>query len=186
MNNANQFLQYVAKNRRRLRRNLRKNITYDDEIFDDAFQNAIEKTYNSIIKNDLMVEDFEQYFFIASKNEYILLDNRKKRQKERTVDVDEVKTMIDESEYDEDRETQMADLLAELSQELTKLCGSYNATLFLDYYRMKCEGNSSYKDLAEEYGLRPKQIAETIQKIKDTYTIQEVFYKKYKSIINNE
>lgn len=183
MNNANQFLQYVAENRKRLRRNLKKNITYDEDIFDDAFNNAIEKTYRSIVKNDLMVEDFEQYFFIASKNEYILLDNRKKRQKERSVDVDNAKYILDDDGYDFEKEERLKELLADLQDKLKQMCGNYNATLFLDYFRMKSEGNSSYRDIAKEYGLKPKQVADTINKIRETYMMED-YYTKFKDIVN--
>lgn len=75
---AQEFLEYVAKNEKRLKRNLRKNITYDPYIFDDVFQDSILKVYDSIM-NGTVIEDFEKYFFIASKFSYFNADNKNKR-----------------------------------------------------------------------------------------------------------
>ena len=66
-----EFLKYVGDNIERLKHNLRKNITYDEDIFDDVIQDSIIKVYNAIM-NGTRIDDFEQYFFIASKFEYIL------------------------------------------------------------------------------------------------------------------
>lgn len=75
---AQEFLEYVAKNEKRLKKNLRKNITYDPYIFDDVFQDSIIKVYDSIM-NGTVIEDFEKYFFIASKFSYFNADNKNKR-----------------------------------------------------------------------------------------------------------
>ena len=75
---AQEFLEYVAKNEKRLKKNLRKNITYNEELFDDVFQDSIIKVYDSIM-NGTIIEDFEKYFFIASKFTYFNADNKNKR-----------------------------------------------------------------------------------------------------------
>ena len=76
-----EFLEYVAKNEAKLKKNLRKNITYNPELFDDVFQDTIIKVHNAIMKGQ-RIEDFEKYFFIASKFQYINEDNKDKKRKQ--------------------------------------------------------------------------------------------------------
>ena len=165
MNNAREFLQYIADNERRLKHNLKKNITYDDALFDDVFQTTIIKVYDSIVKNDKMVDDFERYFFISSKFEYILKDNRKKKANAITDDVDAAKFICD-STVDEEYDSELCELLTTLKQYLFNAYGEFESNVFLDYYTMKADKKCSYKMIADEYGISIKDTCRIIKKIK--------------------
>lgn len=180
MNNGHEFLEFVAKNEGRLKRNLRKNVTYDNDIFDDVFQTAIVKVYDSIVRNDKWIDDFEQYFFISTKFEYILHDNRARKAKAIHDKIDAISTMYDE-ERDEERDEEIADIVKRLEDYLIKIYGERDADIFLRYYRMKSQDRCSYIDISEMTGLSIKTVTEIIQKIKADENLQDVFYAQYKN-----
>lgn len=181
MNNANEFLSFIAKNEKRLKHNLKKNITYDANIFDDVFQNTIVKVYDSIVKNDRIVEDFERYFFISSKFEYILQDNRAKKAKNVTDDIESAKDICFE-DSNENTDEEMCALLSELTSYLKENYGETNAAIFLDYFQMKSEKKCSYKKIADDYNLPTKIVCKLINGIKSDENVTRLFYNKYKSI----
>lgn len=172
--NAREFLDYIAVNERRLKKNLRKNVTYDDEIFDDVFQTAILKVYNSIVKNDKRVDDFEKYFFIASKFEYILVDNRNKKYKAMHQHItDKQRDIIDEDELEaQEKSLRKHNRLIEY---LYDEFGS-DADVYLRYYRTRIEkGRTSYKKISEEFGISVNEVSLIIQKIKKNIEENQIY-----------
>lgn len=168
MNNAREFLDYIAANEERLKRNLRKNISYDSEIFDDVFQNTIIKIYNSIVKNDRWVENFEKYFFIASKFEYILTDNRRKKAKKIHLEVsDKQREILDESDEILESEEAVSKKYKRFVEYLHDEFSKEEADVYLAYYlRRVVNRRTSYQQIADEFNLTLKEVSQIIQKIK--------------------
>lgn len=172
-----EFLNFVASNMERLKKNLRKNITFDDDIFDDVFQNTIIKVYNAIEKG-LVIKDYEQYFFIASKFEYINTDNKKKgrlKTDDRDILSDISSGVIQDIFYaddedwkeKEDRNDKINELFKFLSNRLNEVFSPAETDIFLIYYRLKSEKNGvSYKKLASITEKKVSEITEIIKKIK--------------------
>lgn len=172
-----EFLQFVADNMERLKKNLRKNITYDEDIFDDVFQNTIIKVYNAIEKG-LVIKDFEQYFFIASKFEYINEDNRKKKRlkNDDSEIISDISSGViqdifysddDEWKKQEEKNDKINELFKFLSKRLNEVFTPVETDIFLIYYRLKSEKNGvSYKKLANITEKKVSEITEIIKKIK--------------------
>lgn len=172
-----EFLQFVADNMERLKKNLRKNITYDEDIFDDVFQNTIIKVYNAIEKG-LVIKDFEQYFFIASKFEYINEDNRKKKRlkNDDSEIISDISSGViqdifysddDEWRKQEEKNDKINELFKFLSKRLNEVFTPVETDIFLIYYRLKSEKNGvSYKKLANITEKKVSEITEIIKKIK--------------------
>lgn len=169
-----EFLQFVAKNEARLKKNLKKNITYNPDIFDDVFQSAIIKVYDRIMKGTV-IKDFEQYFFIASKFEYINEDNKvKKRLKsdEREIfcDIDQDERFGEEDnawKIKEDKNSKINELFKFLSKRLNDVFSPRECDIFLIYYRLKSEkAGVSYKKLSKIMDCDVKEITNIIQRIK--------------------
>jgi DNA-directed RNA polymerase specialized sigma24 family protein len=187
---AQEFLEYVAKNEKRLKRNLRKNITYDPYIFDDVFQDSILKVYDSIM-NGTVVEDFEKYFFIASKFSYFNADNKNKRNiKQNDRDllwnishglennrgdisedakrvIDEIVTEDNEWEKKEDKNENINKLFKFISEKLNKVFSPAECDIYLIYFRLKSEKSGvSYEKMAKITGRSFSEISQIIQKLK--------------------
>lgn len=168
---AREFLQYVAKNEARLKKNLRKNITYNENIFDDVFQSTIIKVYDRIMKGTV-IKDFEQYFFIASKFEYINEDNKiKKRLKveDREIDTDDDRFAEDDNAWKikEERNENINDLFKFLSKRLNEVFSPAEADIFLIYYRLKSEkAGISYHKMVKITGRKFSEISQIIQRCK--------------------
>lgn len=168
---AREFLEYVAKNEARLKKNLRKNITYNENIFDDVFQNTIVKVYDRIMKGTV-IKDFEQYFFIASKFEYINEDNKiKKRQKveDKEIDTDDDRFAEEDNAWKvkEERNENINDLFKFLSKRLNEVFTPAEADIFLIYYRLKSEkAGISYHKMVKITGRKFSEISQIIQKVK--------------------
>lgn len=185
------FLEYVAKNEKRLKKNLRKNITYNEEIFDDVFQTTIVKVYNYIMKGNV-IEDFEKYFFIASKWEYIAEDNKRKKklinedntilwdishgaeQTKGTLTTDGQRllesTLEDDDEYSvrERRYESINNYFKILGKKLNEVYKPSEVDIFLIYYRLKAEKQGiSYKKMAKITDKPISEISTIIQKIKN-------------------
>lgn len=169
-----QFLEFVAKNEKRLKHNLMKNITYNEDIFDDVFQDSIVKVYNAI-ENGARIKDFEQYFFIASKFCYINADNKNKqkiKQMDRDLygDIDQDERFGSEDKQWEKREeksNKINELFKQLSDILNREFSPREADIFLIYYRLKSEkAGVSYKKMAKILDTDVKEISQIIQKVK--------------------
>lgn len=169
-----QFLEFVAKNEKRLKHNLMKNITYNEDIFDDVFQDSIIKVYNAI-ENGARIKDFEQYFFIASKFCYINADNKNKqkiKQMDRDLygDIDQDERFGSEDnqwEKREEKSNKINELFKQLSDILNREFSPREADIFLIYYRLKSEkAGVSYKKMAKILDTDVKEISQIIQKVK--------------------
>lgn len=184
-----EFLEYVAKNEKRLKKNLKKNITYNPELFDDAFQETILKVHNAIMKGQ-RIEDFEKYFFIASKFQYINEDNKdKKRYKQNDRDIlwkishgheckyqdlsDDGKRLMDRMSDDdewkerEEKNEKINELFKFLSKRLNEVFTPAETDIFLIYYKLKSEkAGVSYEKMAKITRRRFSEISQIIQKIK--------------------
>ena len=187
---AREFLEYVAKNEKKLKKNLRKNITYNENFFDDVFQDTILKVYDSIMRGTV-ISDFEKYFFIASKFQYINVDNKyKKHMKQNDSEIlyrishgmennknnmsDDGKRLISETiENDnewkekEDKNNRINDLFKFISKRLNEVFTPAEADIYLIYYRLKSEKQGiSYEKMARITGRSFSEISQIIQKIK--------------------
>jgi RNA polymerase sigma factor (sigma-70 family) len=166
-----EFLQFVADNEARLKKNLKKNITYNPDIFDDVFQDTIIKVYDRIMKG-VIIKDFEQYFFIASKFQYINEDNKvKKRLKveDREIDTDDDRFAEDDNAWKikEERNENINDLFKFLSKRLNEVFTPAEADIFLIYYRLKSEkAGISYKKMTKITGRSFSEISQIIQRCK--------------------
>ena len=202
-----EFLRYVAENGERLRKNLRKNITYNPYIFDDVFQDSIIKVYNAILKG-ARIDDFEKYFFIASKFCYINADNRQ-RKRDITEDAeliwnishgyennkgdisDDAKRVIEEIAIEdnewlkkEERNDRINELFKFLSERLNEVFPPAEADIFLIYYRLKSEkAGVSYKKMSKITGRSFSEISQIIQKIKAFIKNDEKIIMKKKELL---
>lgn len=168
MHKADEFLIFVAKNEKRLKKNLRKNITFDNDLFDDVYSESILKCYETIKKKNLDIEDFERYFFIASKFNYINTQNKIRRRKKITAPIDEAYNLC---EFD--REFELHDEPADikkvnrLKSVLSEVFGVDAASLFMLYYTMKTTGGTNYKEVADEANKTVDEVSATIRTIKE-------------------
>ena len=184
-----EFLQYVANNEARLKKNLRKNITYNPDIFDDVFQSTIIKVYDRIMKGTV-IKDFEQYFFIASKFEYINEDNKiKKRQKveDSEFEPDDDRFAEDDNAWKikEERNENINDLFKFLSKRLNEVFSPAEADIFLIYYRLKSEkAGISYHKMVKITGRKFSEISQIIQKIKKFIRTDEAIIEYKRKILN--
>lgn len=171
--NANEFLQYVAQNQSRLKQNLRKNVTYDPELFDDVFQTSIIKIYDSMVRQNLYVEDFEKYFFIGSKFEYINTDNKRRKLRNVTDDESAATWQIDESI--EENSDEISRIYDETQDYLIYEYGEKSANVFLSYYWNKINtGRTSYRAVAEEYQISVKEVSPIIRTIKSDFQTKNI------------
>lgn len=189
---AQEFLEYVAKNEKRLKKNLRKNITYDPYIFDDVFQDSILKVYDSIM-NGTVIEDFEKYFFIASKFSYFNADNKNKKainNNDNTIlsDVEDGKRFTSNKPYVVQDANRVLDIIAVednewkekeekneninklfkfISEKLNKVFSPAECDIYLIYFRLKSEKSGvSYEKMAKITGRSFSEISQIIQKLK--------------------
>lgn len=187
---ASEFLKYVAKNEKRLKKNLKKNITFNPLIFDDVFQDTILKVYDSIM-NGTIIEDFEKYFFIASKFSYFNADNKNKRnikQNDRDIiwnishgyennkgDIsDDAKRLIEEIAIEdnewqkkEEKNENINKLFKFISERLNKVFSPAECDIYLIYFRLKSEkAGVSYQKMAKITGRSFSEISQIIQKVK--------------------
>lgn len=185
-----EFLEYVARNEARLKRNLRKNITYNEDLFDDVYQETILKVHSAIM-NGTRIDDFEQYFFIASKFCYINEQN-KERKKQDSSDrdilwnishgyetnrndvsndakriIEDITVEDDEWRVQEERNERINELMKYLSKKLNEVFTPAETDIFLIYYRLKSEkAGVSYKKMAKITEKSFSEISQIIQKIK--------------------
>lgn len=168
-NNADEFLEFVASNQKRLRHNLRKNITYDAELFEDVFEDTIIKCYDSIVARNLTVKSFENFFFLASKNNYIQAQNKKRRRTANSIDIDDYKHKelpeFAEEETEEEENPAIA-RVNKICDTLTEYFGQNRASLFLEYFRQKCAGNLDIPGLSGQFGYPEECIKSEVMKMK--------------------
>lgn len=164
------FLEFVAQNDKKLRNNLRKNITFNKELFEDVYQDSIIKVYNSIVKNNKEIEDFEQYFFISSKFNFILKQNAERERLKKLVNIDDLIHHDDEDiEFEEVNEVKTETVFEELIEMITKKFGEENTLIYFDYMSLKVQEGMSYKKYAKLKQIPVNKVRETISKIKSHF-----------------
>lgn len=189
-----EFLKYVGDNIDKLKHNLRKNITYDEDIFDDVIQDSIIKVYNAIM-NGTRIDDFEQYFFIASKFEYITRDNKKKnriKNDDRDMLSDISHGIISDIFYSDDddwkvkeeKSDKINELFKFLSDRLNEVFSPVECDIFLIYYRLKSEkAGVSYKKMAKITDKSVTDITNIIKNIKKFIRNDEIIQEKKKELL---
>lgn len=163
---ARKFLEFVAANDTRLRHNLRKNITYDEELFDDVYQETVVRTYDSLCRNDTEIDDYEQYFFIASKFNYINAQNKKRKEQKLSVDIDYSRHDVGDEPYDYDADFATEKKLQELTADVYDRFGVSDSNLYFSYILNKVSGITSYSKMAAIHNIDVKLAKKIIQEIK--------------------
>lgn len=136
MEQASMFLEFCAANGERLRRNLRKNITFDVEIFEDVFADSIVKCYDSIVRRRVRIKSFENLIFLASKNNYIQAQNRRRKAAAAALPADAAR----ETPHEEDDGPTAAERLESARSAIASTFGEGHAEIFMLYWAEKAEG----------------------------------------------
>ena len=137
-----------------------------------------------------VIKDFEQYFFIASKFEYINEDNKvKKRLKveDREIEPDDDRFAEEDNGWKikEDRNERINELFRFLSKRLNEVFSPAEADIFLIYYRLKSEkAGISYHKMVKITGRKFSEISQIIQKIKKFIRTDEAIIEYKKKILN--
>lgn len=160
------FLDFVAKNIKQLRKNLRKNITYDGDLFDDVFQDSIIKVYNSIVKNNKDVDDYEQYFYISSKYNYIIKQNQERERLKKNINIKDYMKNND-VEYELYTDMDVKKVISDLRQIIEDEFGKENTDLYFDYMALKTRGGMSYQKYSEYTGIPVSKVSDVVSRIKN-------------------
>jgi DNA-directed RNA polymerase specialized sigma24 family protein len=181
---AQAFLEYVARNDKRLKNNLRKNITYDPLIFEDVYQDTIIRVYDTIIKNNREIEDFEQYFFIASKWTYVAAQKKERKKQVQHTDLDQTaENIIDNATNKEACLKNINDVLKFTAMKVCEHFSPKEADVFIIYQKLKAESGVaiSYEKMAKIMSTTPGYIRETIKKVK-AFVNNDTEIKKYREL----
>ena len=154
-----EFLEFIAGNREKLRRNLAKNVTFDAEIFEDVFSDTIVRVYDSIVDKGQEIKDYEQYFFMASRNNYIKRSERRRRLVSRLKGIH-----VAADHPDEDSATPLPEL-EEVKRNISDLFGQRESEIFFGYMAKKNEGRTNYKEYANELGIPTWHVTQICSKI---------------------
>lgn len=155
------FLDFVAQNRERLRRNLIKNVTYEETIFDDVFNDTIIKVYDTIVDKGIEIDDFEKYFFRASKWNFINTDNKERKLRESRVSLQGCMGLENESES-----TVTGPDFTELHAHVMEVFGERKGEIFFDYLSYKVRGRTSYRKYAALKRLNIGCVEDVVGRIK--------------------
>lgn len=183
---AREFLEYVSKNIDLLKNNLRKNITFNKNIFDDSLNESIIKVYNSIIKNGTEVKDWKQYFFMASKWNYVMNDNRNKKKQEIEVrgifDNGETIDMYEESIDENEIYNKTFYSLQAISDLITLNFSPLHTEIYMKYMMGKAtKKKTSYKSIAQDFNMSVKDITNIINEVKNFLIEKQDLINKIKS-----
>lgn len=180
------FLSFIAENQKKIKRAVKKNITMDDDIFDDVTADTVVKICDYILQKKKFINDFNGFFFISAKRNYINCQNKKRDRlkkddkdflwnvshgmelKENPNDVRIYNTIIDEDDnYNESKAVKINMLFKYISERLNDNFSPRDCDIYLIYYRLKSEKNSvSYKKLAAIMDISVKEVTNSIQKCK--------------------
>lgn len=182
---CNDFYQYIIRNEKQLKQEVRKNITYEEELFDEAYSDTIVKVANAILVNHKVIEDFRYYFFISFKQNFIQLQNkRRKIDKLKTYGYKECEGLIIEDYDNEERYDRIKILFKWLSDYLEEHFPPNEVDIYIVYYFLKVGKNRvSYKKMAEIYDVELKYITNVIQNIKRFVKNDEIINKKKEEIL---
>lgn len=171
------FLEYVANNINKLKKNLKKNITFDGELFDDVFQDSIVKVYNSIVKNNKDVKDYEQYFFMSSRYNYIIKQNQERERTKRKVNMNDYMKNND-VEYTPYVDMDVKKVIDDLRTIIEEEFGEEWTNLYFDYMSLKVHGGMSYQKYSDLTGIPVSKVSDIVSKIKN-YTKNNEILRKY-------
>ena len=182
---CNDFYQYIIRNEKQLKQEVRKNITYEEELFDEAYSDTIVKVANAILVNHKVIEDFRYYFFISFKQNFIQLQNKKRKiDKLKTYGYKECEGLIFEDYDNEERYDRIKILFKWLSDYLEEHFPPNEVDIYIVYYFLKVGKNRvSYKKMAEIYDVELKYITNVIQNIKRFVKNDEIINKKKEEIL---
>ena len=182
---CNDFYQYIIRNEKQLKQEVRKNITYEEELFDEAYSDTIVKVANAILVNHKVIEDFRYYFFISFKQNFIQLQNkRRKIDKLKTYGYKDCEGLIIEDYDNEERYDRIKILFKWLSDYLEEHFPPNEVDIYIVYYFLKVGKNRvSYKKMADIYDVELKYITYVIQNIKRFVKNDEIINKKKEEIL---
>lgn len=182
---CNDFYQYIIRNEKQLKQEVRKNITYEEELFDEAYSDTIVKVANAILVNHKVIEDFRYYFFISFKQNFIQLQNKKRKiDKLKTYGYKDCEGLIIEDYDNEERYDRIKILFKWLSDYLEEHFPPNEVDIYIVYYFLKVGKNRvSYKKMAEIYDVELKYITNVIQNIKRFVKNDEIINKKKEEIL---
>lgn len=184
---CNDFYQYIIRNEKQLKQEVRKNITYEEELFDEAYSDTIVKVANAILVNHKIIEDFRYYFFISFKQNFIQLQNKKRKiDKLKTYGYKDCEGLIIEDFDNEERYDRIRILFKWLSDYLEEHFPPNEVDIYIVYYFLKVGKNRvSYKKMADIYDVELKYITNVIQNIKRFVKNDEIIIKKKEEILYN-
>lgn len=182
---CNDFYQYIIRNEKQLKQEVRKNITYEEELFDEAYSDTIVKVANAILVNHKVIEDFRYYFFISFKQNFIQLQNKKRKiDKLKTYGYKDCEGLIIEDYDNEERYDRIKILFKWLSDYLEEYFPPNEVDIYIVYYFLKVGKNRvSYKKMADIYDVELKYITNVIQNIKRFVKNDEIINKKKEEIL---
>lgn len=182
---CNDFYQYIIRNEKQLKQEVRKNITYEEELFDEAYSDTIVKVANAILVNHKVIEDFRYYFFISFKQNFIQLQNkRRKIDKLKTYGYKDCEGLIIEDYDNEERYDRIKILFKWLSDYLEEHFPPNEVDIYIVYYFLKVGKNRiSYKKMADIYDVELKYITNVIQNIKRFVKNDKIINKKKEEIL---
>ena len=182
---CNDFYQYIIRNEKQLKQEVRKNITYEEELFDEAYSDTIVKVANAILVNHKIIEDFRYYFFISFKQNFIQLQNKKRKiDKLKTYGYKDCEGLIIEDFDNEERYERIRILFKWLSDYLEEHFPPNEVDIYIVYYFLKVGKNRvSYKKMADIYDVELKYITNVIQNIKRFVKNDEIINKKKEEIL---
>ena len=185
---CNDFYQYIIRNEKQLKQEVRKNITYEEELFDEAYSDTIVKVANAILVNHKIIEDFRYYFFISFKQNFIQLQNKKRKiDKLKTYGYKDCEGLIIEDYDNEERYERIRILFKWLSDYLEEHFPPNEVDIYIVYYFLKVGKNRvSYKKMADIYDVELKYITNVIQNIKRFVKNDEIINKKKEEILYND
>lgn len=182
---CNDFYQYIIRNEKQLKQEVRKNITYEEELFDEAYSDTIVKVANAILVNHKIIEDFRYYFFISFKQNFIQLQNKKRKiDKLKTYGYKDCEGFFIEDFDNEERYERIRILFKWLADYLEEHFPPNEVDIYIVYYFLKVGKNRvSYKKMADIYDVELKYITNVIQNIKRFVKNDEIINKKKKEIL---
>ena len=182
---CNDFYQYIIRNEKQLKQEVRKNITYEEELFDEAYSDTIVKVANAILVNHKIIEDFRYYFFISFKQNFIQLQNKKRKiDKLKTYGYKDCEGLIIEDYDNEERYGRIRILFKWLSDYLEEHFPPNEVDIYIVYYFLKVGKNRvSYKKMADIYDVELKYITNVIQNIKRFVKNDEIIKEKKEKIL---
>lgn len=165
MTDINDFYRYIEENYDQCRHEVMKNITYEEELFDEAFNDTVIKVADAINRRHKDIQDIRFYFFISCKQNYINLQNRKR--KERAMLTGDLPYLEPDEEYSEERANNVNELFDRITEMLEERFPSNEVDLYVIYYKLKSSGEGvSYRKMAEIMGIPVKDVTLIIQRIK--------------------